>query len=846
MELKIPKQLDVNKISGDFESQEAGIDSSSMPFVFEMLSKNLYSNPIGSIVREITSNCFDSHIEANVNEPVVISKLEDEEGIYISFKDVGVGLSPERIKKIYLNYFSSTKRENNNQIGGFGLGSKTPFAYSDYFYITTIFDGIKYSYIFSKGEFSPLLDLLSEEKTEEHNGTEIKIYIKDNYNDIGLFKQNLKEQLSYFDNVYFINWDIENDYIIYETNNFKYRNKDRYSDELHIILGKVSYPVDWNKLKIKQIKIPIGIKFEIGELQVTPNREAIRYSIETEALINTRINNTIEELTSMFQEQNKPITSFIAYSQINNKKPFIYFDKNNIENSKLYLVGLNVDKKYKFSPYETLPELYEINNFKCENLFRKLYKGKFNILNNKSTAVSNCGITLDDLYEYKLSESGRDTQLKNWYHKRGSVIIRNKIESKDLKLLFINQVGKKKKIEDEEENDIQLEYNNNNLYPFTIPSNNFNAYTGSNGTWYHDSNTNQIINTIHPLQPYTNDWQVYNLATNIINEDNKQVFGSKYYFNLGSAKKLYLIIKGIRKEIESHLVGYDNIPDDALDRFKEEKKSKDNNYQRKLNKKIFIKHLSDNTQQEWALSEIENYKGIIVYGFRNDLRKLTEAICILGQFKTLIIKESKYYYPKLNSKAAKVIQISQSNEKHFKGNKNMCHVDKLCSDNKIFRKLASSIKIEDYFRTLLKYQRIDVEEYNNRISEICKPVGDLLKKLTDYMNNIKEVDEIQGSLIKRRDIKDDIIKLATERNLFDPIIDPIFKQLDKWFEGVELIKFVEINDENIKYILICLKEKKKKLNQEYYIRWIRPELIKAQTEFNFDEKIETKFQVLTN
>ena len=47
-------------------------DSTSM--VFQIFTRNMYSNPIGSIVREITSNCFDSHVEAKVNAPVVIRK----------------------------------------------------------------------------------------------------------------------------------------------------------------------------------------------------------------------------------------------------------------------------------------------------------------------------------------------------------------------------------------------------------------------------------------------------------------------------------------------------------------------------------------------------------------------------------------------------------------------------------------------------------------------------------------------------------------------------------------------------------------------------------------------------
>jgi len=180
-----------------------------------MVSKNLYSNPIGSIVREITSNGFDANISAGKpDEPVIISMGEDlEEGPYIEFQDFGTGMTPDIISTIYSNYFSSTKRGDNSQIGGWGLGSKTPLAYTELFYITTVVDKVKYEYIYHKGEDKPIIEsfhgwttesrtreILNPDKedrvnslyltetynfkvaigveTEDANGTAIKIFIK--------------------------------------------------------------------------------------------------------------------------------------------------------------------------------------------------------------------------------------------------------------------------------------------------------------------------------------------------------------------------------------------------------------------------------------------------------------------------------------------------------------------------------------------------------------------------------------------------------------------------------------------------------------------------------------------
>lgn len=266
MKIATAKQLDITNIAGNFDTKKAGIDASSLPIIFEMLSKSFYSNPIGSIVREITSNCFDSHIEAGVEDAVIIKKGNDEEGTYISFNDFGVGLSPERMDKIYMNWFSSTKRETNTQIGGFGLGSKSPLSYTDYFYINTTFEGNLYNYIFSKGVEVPELDLLNQEETTKRNGTEIRIYLKTNeFREVNFFRNELKKQLCYFDNVVFEGWDISNDYFIYESELFKFRGGiDNANDEMHIAFGKVTYPIDWNILDMEPIKAPVGVKFNIN------------------------------------------------------------------------------------------------------------------------------------------------------------------------------------------------------------------------------------------------------------------------------------------------------------------------------------------------------------------------------------------------------------------------------------------------------------------------------------------------------------------------------------------------------------------------------------------------------
>lgn len=293
------------------DSGKVSIDTNNLGMLYEMLSKSIYSNPIGSIVRELVSNCFDSHIEQaeilgieKLEMPVVVKGFYEELDYYIGFEDFGVGMSTERFKGIYLNYMSSTKRDSNEQLGMFGLGSKSPFSYTDIFYVRTRHNQIEYYYMMSKGANGvPEWDLMYSKPTEESNGTLVKFKVDNSKygTDWRKFQAEIKSQLQYFDDVYVEDFDIENEYQILENRTFKYR-VDNPNNQMTILLGKVIYPINWEIIKRPQINIPIGVKFEIGDLVITPNRESIRYNDEVIAVINQKIDDCLEEVKSLNTE----------------------------------------------------------------------------------------------------------------------------------------------------------------------------------------------------------------------------------------------------------------------------------------------------------------------------------------------------------------------------------------------------------------------------------------------------------------------------------------------------------------------------------------------------------------
>jgi hypothetical protein len=151
-----------------------GITNHSM--IFDILRSKMYSDPILAVVREISCNARDANVEAGKADIPINIHLPTKEDPNFEVSDSGLGISPDRMANIFINYGSSSKRGTNEQIGGFGLGAKSPFAYTDAFNLTTIHDGVKYEYaIFLDESRAGKVALLHSEPTTEPSGTKLSV-----------------------------------------------------------------------------------------------------------------------------------------------------------------------------------------------------------------------------------------------------------------------------------------------------------------------------------------------------------------------------------------------------------------------------------------------------------------------------------------------------------------------------------------------------------------------------------------------------------------------------------------------------------------------------------------------
>lgn len=179
MHLTMPAStLDVGEVV-----KEEAFAIGNMAVILELLRSKMYSNPIRTIIQEISSNARDANREAGKpSEPIYIklpTKLEPE----LHIKDSGLGISPARMSGVYLQYGNSTKRDNDEETGRFGLGAKSPFAYTSTFGIETITEE---NGTHTKRDYVATIDqtrigkvlLVGTKKTDQPCGTTIKVPIK--------------------------------------------------------------------------------------------------------------------------------------------------------------------------------------------------------------------------------------------------------------------------------------------------------------------------------------------------------------------------------------------------------------------------------------------------------------------------------------------------------------------------------------------------------------------------------------------------------------------------------------------------------------------------------------------
>ena len=166
-------------LGDELEGQQFAVKSDAA--FFDVLSNSLYSMPKIAVIRETITNAVDAHKEAGINEPVEVQYNYRDNLLIVS--DKGHGIPHDKIHEIYCTYGNSTKK-NNNSTGGFGLGCKSPFAVTNSFTVTNSNSGVKKTYILDKKDGIPEIISIKKGEEDSQSGLTVTIPFTNNKDDL--------------------------------------------------------------------------------------------------------------------------------------------------------------------------------------------------------------------------------------------------------------------------------------------------------------------------------------------------------------------------------------------------------------------------------------------------------------------------------------------------------------------------------------------------------------------------------------------------------------------------------------------------------------------------------------
>lgn len=421
--MRLENNHEIASKSRDFETKKFGI--ADMSIVMTLLTK-LYSHPKRTLTQEYISNARDANREVNSKRPIEIT-APSTWFPNLLIRDFGPGLSEQRINDVFLYYGASTKNKDNTQTGGFGIGAKSAWAYTNSFVVISYVDGVKRTYACHKSGGNGNLDLISEENTKEPNGAEIQIPI--NTRDVAEFKSAVLRTIFYWDKserpilkgfdefnydmpgydeykindqVYMVKNGVPDFVVDYASGGFRRENIIIVDGIPYASHGQISSALE----KItKKVKCNYIIKLNTGDLRIAPTREELVFEDDNIKKCRQISENAVKAVDLIIQNE------LSRYSEIKDKvKHFIYlFQMFSIDNKcDAYTIrssGNHID-------YMQL--IY--NDGKKLNFGHWDYKGR--IQQDSSLCIKNIdSLYYDDVEEskakrkYRIEKMGRDVRL---------------------------------------------------------------------------------------------------------------------------------------------------------------------------------------------------------------------------------------------------------------------------------------------------------------------------------------------------------------------------------------------------------------------------------------------------
>lgn len=382
-------------------------EENSYSYLMERLIK-AYTNPIEATVREIVSNALDATVKARKNgENPDYVKITAPTSFSPEFvvEDNGVGMSPRFVHDTLRAFGGTTKRDDLDQIGSHGLGSKSPLAYTDEFYMETTQDGVTTEIVISRLSTGPETNITSVEKTGKNNGTIVRVPTLNNDSDHDLFSKAIDIYKTYAfatDEKIMVDGvlsDMNNDYILVDSvlieesedlygrlwinknalNNMRNSLTTRYSNDgvvnnIDYVLSGYCYK-GLNISSIAESATTFLVELKPGIVEFSTSRDQITVDSKFVALSNL-VRRQIFDSDKYFSYLFKAAHNLEkeSYYKFLRNIPFSFVDPGSVENNTSEKVTVRFDSANPHKDFCSDFAIDDLANFEGVNFYKDNYK----------------------------------------------------------------------------------------------------------------------------------------------------------------------------------------------------------------------------------------------------------------------------------------------------------------------------------------------------------------------------------------------------------------------------------------------------------------------------------------
>lgn len=153
------------------ERAEFSVSADKAKKFLHIAVRNLYSNPVLASVVEVSQNAHDEHVRRGIKHKPFVVSIPTYYNPTFSVRDFGAGISPEYMLEGYTQALESTKDNDGDMSGGWGLGRLALLSLASTYNVTTYIKGKERNYSIFESEKGIEILLTHERDTKEENGT---------------------------------------------------------------------------------------------------------------------------------------------------------------------------------------------------------------------------------------------------------------------------------------------------------------------------------------------------------------------------------------------------------------------------------------------------------------------------------------------------------------------------------------------------------------------------------------------------------------------------------------------------------------------------------------------------